>query len=239
MAVASHVAAAHQEPAAAGGISDELSNPPNGLRFYFGGERREPECADILVDHRREKIAKRSEGGRTRRDVTKEVRMAVEQRMLEQQTGGLSEHLCRSLARVRKPAFALERATDFCNRLVSSHKPMRHRRQPVGQRINELMAECTKVVWGFERVMGRSLAGRSNRNWGPSLMTVRLWADFRFAHCAPISFGPCCPAGNNPLPHLTRLCTRLSKWRAQREVFEWERGRLPGGTAEQKLGVPL
>ena len=48
-----HVAAAHQETAAAGGISDELSNPPNGLRFYFGGERREPECADILVDHRR------------------------------------------------------------------------------------------------------------------------------------------------------------------------------------------
>jgi hypothetical protein len=57
-----HVAAAHQETAAAGGISDELSNPSNGLRFYFGRERRKPECAHILVDHRRWKIAMRSEG---------------------------------------------------------------------------------------------------------------------------------------------------------------------------------
>ncbi len=74
--------------------------------------------------------------------------MAVEQRMLEQQAGGFSEHLCGSLAGVRKPAFALERAPDFCNRFVSSHQPMRHCRQPIGQRIDELMAERTKVVRG-------------------------------------------------------------------------------------------
>ena len=78
--------------------------------------------------------------------------MAVEQRMFEQQVGGFSEHLCRSLAGVGKPALALERAPDFCNRLVSSHQPMRHRRQPVGQQIDELMAERTKVVRGhFDR----------------------------------------------------------------------------------------
>jgi hypothetical protein len=60
-------------------ISDELSDPPNGLRFYLGRERREPECADILVDHGRQKIAKRSEGGWTRRDVAKKPRMTIEQ----------------------------------------------------------------------------------------------------------------------------------------------------------------
>ena len=89
---------------------------------------------------------------RARRDVTEEPRMAVEERMLEQQAGDFSEHLCRSLAGVGKHAFALERAPDFCNRLVPGHQPMRHRGQPVGQRIDEFMAECTKILRGhFDR----------------------------------------------------------------------------------------
>ena len=37
----------------------------------------------------------------------------------------------------------------------------------------------------------------------------------------------------------TRLRTRLSKWRGQRENFERERGELPGGTVEQRWGPSL
>src|SRR6266481_3586565 len=94
---------------------------------------------------------------------------------------------------------------------------------------------------------------------GPSLMTVELGADFRIAHCAPISLGPPSlltlaaslvrrflhrrhrPAAQREKslhpPH-TRLRTRLSQWRPQRVNFERERGKPPGGAVEQKLGAP-
>jgi hypothetical protein len=49
----------------------------------------------------------------------------------------------------------------------------------------------------------------------------------------------CRPAEKNPAPAANSARTCLSKWRAQREAFERERGELPGGTVEQKLGAPL
>src|SRR5713101_3775218 len=90
-------------------------------------------------------------------------------------------------------------------------------------------------------------------------MTVGLRADFRIAHCAPISFGPTryspslllpsavflhrhhrSAAQREKTPHLphTRLRTRPSKWRAQRETFEREGGKLPGGAVEPEIGGP-
>ena len=104
----------------------------------------------------------------------------------------------------------------------------------------------------FERERGNSLAGRSNRNWGPLSDDGWVGADFRIAHCAPISFGPTryspslllpsavflhrhhrSAAQREKIPHppLTRLRTRLSKWRAQRESFERERGNSLAGQA--------
>jgi len=90
-------------------------------------------------------------------------------------------------------------------------------------------------------------------------MTVDLGADFQIAHCARISFRPLAvhprvfsrppfsltvatdllPSRKNPPPRYTRLRIRLSKWRAQREVFERVAGEIPGGTVKLKLGSPL
>jgi len=100
--------------------------------------------------------------------------------------------------------------------------------------------------------VGSSRRGGRTEIGGPSLMTVGLGADFRIAHCAPISLGPTRyspslllpsavflhrhhrPAAQRekiPHPPHTRLRTRLSKWRAQRESFERERGNSLAGQA--------
>ena len=136
-----HVAAAHQETAAPGGIPDELGNPPHRLRFDFGREWSEAKCADVLVDHRRQKIAERSERGGTRRDVAEKTRMAVDERMLEEQARRVAEHGVRGLAVVWKRAIARERPPDVLRRFTARHEPLRHRGQPVGERIDQGVAK--------------------------------------------------------------------------------------------------
>ena len=90
-----HVAAAHQQAAAVGRKPDQLGNPADGLRFDLGGHRRQPPCADVLVDGRRQQIAERADGRRARRDVAEEPRMSVEQRVLEEQSRGFVEQRAR------------------------------------------------------------------------------------------------------------------------------------------------
>ena len=107
------------------------------------------------------------------------------------------------------------------------------------------------AAWGSKLQKPQSEIG------GPSRMTVGLRAEFRFAHCAPISFGPTRdspshllpsavflhrhhrPAAQrekNPHPPHTRLRTRLSKWRPQRVNFEWERGSSLAGRSNTNWG---
>src|SRR6266849_8590531 len=85
-------------------------------------------------------------------------------------------------------------------------------------------------------------------------MTVGLGADFRIAHCAPISLGPTRYSPSLLLPSAvflhrhhrpaaqrekslhpphTRLRTRLSQWPAQRVNFERASGELPGGSLKK------
>src|SRR5207244_5653462 len=69
----------------------------------------------------------------------------------------------------------------------------------------------------------------------PSPFTLASSPARRFLH-RPTTDLP--PSGKNLAPAHTRLRTRLSKWPAQRVNFERERGELPGGAVEQKLGAP-
>ena len=67
-----HVAAAHEQPPAVGGIANELGDPSDGLRFDLGRRRREGPRADVRVHGRREEVAKDPDGRRRRRDVAEE-----------------------------------------------------------------------------------------------------------------------------------------------------------------------
>lgn len=81
-----HVAAADEQTAAIGGIADKLCEPSNNLCFDFGGHRGKLPGADVRVHRGGQQVRKHSNGSRTRRDVAVETRMAVEKRVLEQQT---------------------------------------------------------------------------------------------------------------------------------------------------------
>lgn len=83
-----HIAAAHEQPSALDGITNERRDPPHRLRFELGRSRRERPCADVRVHRGGEEIAKDSNRGGRRRDVVEEARMSVEQRVIEQRLRG-------------------------------------------------------------------------------------------------------------------------------------------------------
>ena len=113
----------------------------------------------------------------------------------------------------------------------------------------------------FERERGE-LPWRGGRTeiGGPSLITVGLRADFRIAHCAPISLGPTryhprvfsrppfsftVTTGLPPSGKKSRTRHTLGSafdprsGRPNGKLLNGKVGELPGGTVEQKLGAPL
>ena len=83
-----HVAAAHEQAAAVGRVADELREPSNNLAFHFGGHGRQFPGADIRVYGSRQQVREHADGSSAGCDVAIEARMAVEERVLKQQTGG-------------------------------------------------------------------------------------------------------------------------------------------------------
>ena len=102
------------------------------------------------------------------------------------------------------------------------------------------VATCLAQRETFEREGGGSLAGRSNANCGPLLMTVGLGADCNVAHCAPIPTRarpllalasspvrrfphrrhlPAVHAGKNRRTRCTPTPLACTKWPAQRATF--------------------
>ena len=79
------VAAAHEQARAAGRQADELGDPADGLQLHFGGERRQVPRADVLVERGGQEVAEHADRRRARRDVAEEARVAVEERVIEQQ----------------------------------------------------------------------------------------------------------------------------------------------------------
>ena len=139
-----HVAAAHQQPAARGRIADELRDPSHGLRLDFSGHRRQRPGAAVLIHRRGEKITEHADGCGARRDVSEEARVAVEQRVLEQQIGGMGQQLCGFGSPIRQTAPRPQSLPDCGRRLIRLHQSLRQLCHVLGNLIDEAMAEIAK-----------------------------------------------------------------------------------------------
>ena len=128
-----HVAAADQQPAAAGGKPDQLGDPPHGLRFDLGRERRQPPRPDVLVERGGQEIAEHPDRRGTRRDVAEEARMPVEERVVEEQSGGFAHQPAGVGAGRRKRLLCPERPPD-APPAIRRASPARRAPSPVDRR---------------------------------------------------------------------------------------------------------
>jgi hypothetical protein len=122
-----HVAAADEEPAAIRRIADQLRDPPYGLRFDFRRGRRQDEGPDVRVDGGSEKVAENPDRRRRRGDVPEEARVRVEERMIEQKSGGLLQQRTRFRSLFRKRTRQAECGANGRWRLASRDWIARHR----------------------------------------------------------------------------------------------------------------
>ena len=141
-----HVAAADQQPAAAGGKPDQLGNPPHGLPFDLGRERRQPPRPDVLVERGRQEIAEHPDRRGARGDVAEKARMPVEERVVEQQPGRLADQPAGVGAGRRKRLLGPERPPDFRRRFVWRDQPVGQLRQPIGDLVDEAMSDLPELA---------------------------------------------------------------------------------------------
>ena len=96
-----HVAAAHEQSPAAGRIANELGDPANRLCLDLGRRRRQRPRADIGVQRGREEVTEHPDRRRRRGDVSEELRVRVEERVVEQLLRRRRQERCgvRSLGR--------------------------------------------------------------------------------------------------------------------------------------------
>jgi len=123
----SHVAAADQQSSAIGRIADQLRDPPYRLRFDFRRGWREDERPDVRIDGRSEKVAEDPDRRRRRGDVPEKARVRVEQRVIEQQSGGLLQQRTRLRTRLWKRPRQAECGANGRRRLPARHGTARHR----------------------------------------------------------------------------------------------------------------
>jgi hypothetical protein len=135
-----HVAAAHEQPAGVGGKPDQLGDPADRLPLDFRRHRRQPPCADVRVHRRREQIAERPDRRGARRDVAEEARVAVEQRMLEEERGRFVEQRACLRSRVGQRAIRLQRPPHLGRRFVARDRTAGQRLQPPGDPIDQRVA---------------------------------------------------------------------------------------------------
>ena len=140
-----HVAAAHQQPAAGLGIADQLGDPAHRLRLDLGRHRRELPPADVRVHGRGEQVGEHADRRGGRGDVAHEAGMAVEERMLEQQPGGLGKQRCGRGAAGRERAPA-EQVPDFGGRLARGQGAVADTPEEFGQPVHQLVAESAEFV---------------------------------------------------------------------------------------------
>ena len=91
-----HVAAADEQAAAARGISNQLGDPADGLRFDLGRGRRQSPRTDVRVQGGGQEVRKDSDRSWRRRDVAEEPRMCVEERVVGELPGQVGEE-CRRI----------------------------------------------------------------------------------------------------------------------------------------------
>ena len=141
-----HVAAAHQQPAAGLGIAHQLGHPAHRLRLDLGRHRRELPPADVRVHGRGEQVGQRAERRGGRRDVAHEAGVGVEQRVLEQQAGGLGEEVRRR--RAARPGAAHGRAGHGSRRASRPRSAGRSRMlgEELGHPVHQLVAEPAELV---------------------------------------------------------------------------------------------
>ena len=143
-----HVAAAHEQPAAAGRVADELGNPPHRLRLDLGGRRRERPRAHVRVHRRGEQVAQHANRSRRRRDVPEKARMPVEERVAEQEPRRFFEQRPRVRARLWERPTEAERVAHRGGRLVAVDRAAGNRFESLRDLVHEPMAErpeCRRV----------------------------------------------------------------------------------------------
>ena len=151
--------------------SDELGNPSHGLRFDLGGHRRQGPRAAVLIDGARQEIAERPNRRGARRDVAEKPRMTIEERVVEEQTGGGLEHRAGVGSAFRQAALRVQRTAHGRAGFVRLHGPFRHPRHVSGDPIDELMPERAKFL------RGHVWAG-SARHCPYSLISIRYLYSF-------------------------------------------------------------
>ena len=133
-------------PPQLGGKPDQLGNPPHGLPFDLGRERRQPPRPDVLIESGRQEIAEHPDRRGARGDVAEKARMPVEQRVVEQQSGRLAHQPAGVGAGRRKRLLGPERPPDVRRRFVGRHQPVRQLRQSIGDLIDEAMSDLPELA---------------------------------------------------------------------------------------------
>ena len=136
-----HVAAADEQSAAIDGVADERGDPAHRLRLDLGGGRRQRPRAHVGVHRRGEKIAENPDRRRWRGDVAEKTRVAVEQRVLEEQLRRPFQQRPRLHPRFRKRPRQVQRAAHRRRRFVAGHRSVRQRLEEIRQLIHEPMAQ--------------------------------------------------------------------------------------------------
>ena len=97
-----HVAAAHQQPFRLPGQAQEVAHPPDALGFHLGGHGRELPTADVGIDGGGKQVPQGTDGSGGGPDVPEEARVAVEERVVQDDWRGLGEEARRIDALVGK-----------------------------------------------------------------------------------------------------------------------------------------
>ena len=103
-----HVTAADKQASTIHGITQHLGDPANRLPFDFARHRRKQPRSNIGVDCGGQQLTQCADGRSRRSDVSPEARMAIEERVIEEQVSGMMEQLRRIGALLRQSALGCE-----------------------------------------------------------------------------------------------------------------------------------
>ena len=141
-----HVAAADKEASAVGGIAEHLGDPADGLGFDLACHGREWPGSDVGVDGCSEEFGENADGGGRTGDVSPEARVAVEERVVEEEIGCLIEKRCGVGALLRDRAVGVEGLPDCSWCFGGSDEALRKRVQQRRDLVDELMSESLKLA---------------------------------------------------------------------------------------------
>ena len=143
-----HVSPAYEQPLAVNWVADQLGDPADRLSFDLSCHRCQHPRADVRIGGGREQIAEDSDWGGRRRDVTPEPGMAVEQRVVEYQTCGLLKQALRVGSVIGELVLRAQSLTHHGGRFPGRHGPLRQRGKEIGDSIDELVSQASKLLRG-------------------------------------------------------------------------------------------